>query len=352
MKLAAFKPAGSWARSVFSACAIGGVAAIGAFGAAAPASAESALTVVSYGGGYQEAQDKAFFTPFAEANPSITVRQDSPTSNAKLKAMAESGNVTWDVALVDDSFGLDSDADWLEPIDYSIVDKSKFLDGYAGTYRVGADVEATVMAYRSDLGSGPANFAGFFDTEKFPGKRAIWKFAPGGVLEAALIADGVAPEDLYPIDIERALKKLDTIKGDIIWWETGAQAEQLLSSGEASLGLVWVSRAIGASQNGPVAISWGQWTSQNGFWVVPKGSKNKEAAMKAIEFFTSVPQQVAFTKYMPYGPTNKHAVDKVDATYQGNLPTDHLDTRVVVDAAWWNANVADIDARFQEWLLE
>lgn len=338
--------------SVLSACAIGAVAVVGAFGAVAPASADSTLTVVSYGGGYQEAQDKAFFTPFAEANPSIAVRQDSPTSNAKLKAMVESGNVTWDIALVDDSFGLESDADWLEPIDYSIVDKSKFLDGYAGTYRVGADVEATVIAYRTDQDKVPANLADFFDTEKFPGKRALWKFAPGGIFEAALIADGVAPDALYPLDIARALKKLDTIKDDIIWWEAGAQAEQLLASGEASFGLVWVSRAINAGESGTVGISWGQWMTQNGFWVVPKGTKNKEAAMKALEFFTSAPQQIEFTKYMPYGPTNKHATDGVDGRYKGNLPTDHLDGRVVVDSAWWNVNQGDVDAEFQDWLLQ
>jgi len=340
--------------SVLSACAIGVAALAGGLGGVAPAAAQTTLTVVSYGGGYQEAQDKAFFTPFAEANPSITIRQDSPSSNAKLKAMVESGNVTWDVVLVDDSFGLDTDAAWLEPIDYSIVDKSKFIEGYAGTYRVGADVEATVMAYRTDHfdGRAPANFADFFDTEKFPGKRAVWKFAPGGIFEAALLADGVAPDDLYPIDVQRALKKLDTIKDDIIWWETGAQAEQLLASGEASLGLVWVSRALNASEDGTVGISWGQWTTQNGFWVVPKGTKNKELAMKAIEFFTSVPQQVEFTKYMPYGPTNKHAIDKAADRYKGNLPTDHLDTRVVVDSAWWSANVADVDLEFQDWLLQ
>lgn len=339
--------------TLLSAFAVGAVALAGGFATLASAQ-DSSLTVVSYGGGYQEAQDKAFFTPYAEANPSVAVRQDSPTSNAKLKAMVESGNVTWDIALVDDSFGLDADAEWLEPIDYSIVDKDKFLDGYAGTYRVGADVEATVMAYRTDRfdGETPADFAAFFDTENFPGKRAIWKFAPGGVFEAALLADGVPQDELYPLDIERALKKLDTIKDDIIWWETGAQAEQLLMSGEASLGLVWVSRAIGASEDGSVGISWGQWTSQNGFWVVPKGAPNKEVAMQALEFFTSVPQQVEFTKHMPYGPTNKNAIDQVDERYKGNLPTDHLDTQVVVDAGWWSTNIGEIDPQFQEWLLQ
>ncbi|MGH6884155.1 ABC transporter substrate-binding protein [Hypericibacter sp.] len=316
--------------------------------------ATTTLTVVSYGGSYQEAQDKAMFTPFTQANSGIAIQQDSPSSAAKLKAMVEAGQVTWDIVDIDDSFGFDSDAQWLEPIDYTIIDRSQFIEGYAQNYRIGSDIEATVVTYRKDkFGSSvPNSFADFFDTKKFPGKRTIWKYAPGGVYEAALLADGVAPDKLYPIDVERAQKKLDTIKDDLIWWDTGAQSMQLLTSGEATMGLLWVGRALTAAQTAPVGVAWGQWTTQNGWWVVPKGTKNKKAAMEALKSFTSPESQIRFTEYLPYGPTNKLAVDKVAPTYKGNLPTDHLDTRVEVDAKWWNDNLAKVDPVFQEWLLK
>ncbi|PTM93606.1 ABC transporter substrate-binding protein [Mycoplana dimorpha] len=315
--------------------------------------AETTLTISSYGGGYQEAQSKSYFQPFMAQNPGIKIVEDSSSSNAKLKAMVETGNVTLDLMLTDDSFGLDADAQWLEPIDYSIVDKSKFIEGAAGTYRVASDIEATVLAYNANEygGEAPNGFADFFDTEKFPGLRAVWKYSASGIFEAALIADGVKPEDLYPIDVERALKKLDRIKDDLVWWESGSQSEQLLASGEASMALVWVSRALSVGEKG-VKIDWTNWTSQTGYWVVPKGTKNKEAAMKAISFFTEPAQQIEFTKYMPYGPSNKHAVDSVDAKFKGNLPTDHLDTRILMDAEWWAENGAKVDLRFQEWLLQ
>jgi putative spermidine/putrescine transport system substrate-binding protein len=317
------------------------------------AAADSSITVSSYGGGYQEAQTKAYFDPFMAAHPDIKIVQDSSTSNAKLKAMVETGTVTLDVMVSDDSFGLDSDAEWLEPIDYSIIDRSKFIEGAAGTYRVAADIEGTVLAYNAkEYGDqAPNGFADFFDTKKFPGMRAVWKYAASGIFEAALLADGVKPEDLYPIDVERALKKLDTIKDEIVWWETGAQSEQLLSSGEASMGLVWVSRALSGAEKG-IKIDWTNWTSQTGYWIVPKGTKNKEAAMKAINFFTEPAQQIAFTAYMPYGPSNKHAVDGVLDTFKGNLPTDHLGNRVLMDANWWAQNGSKVDLRFQEWLLQ
>jgi putative spermidine/putrescine transport system substrate-binding protein len=319
----------------------------------AASAADTTLTISSYGGGYQEAQSKSYFQPFMAQNPTVKIVEDSSSSNAKLKAMVETGNVTLDILVTDDSFGLEADGKWLEPIDYSIVDKSKFIDGAAGTYRVAADIEGTVLAYNSEAFSGeaPKGFSDFFDSTKFPGSRAVWKYAASGIFEAALIADGVKAEDLYPIDVERALKKLDAIKSDIVWWESGSQSEQLLSSGEASMALVWVGRAVSVAEKG-IKIDWTNWTSQTGYWVVPKGTKNKDAAMKAISFFTEPAQQIEFTKYMPYGPSNKNAVGSVDSTFKGSLPTDHLDTRVLMNADWWAENGAKIDLRFQEWLLQ
>lgn len=311
------------------------------------------LTISSYGGVYQESQAKAYFQPFLAQNPNIKIVEDTGSSNAKLKAMVETGNVTLDLMVTDDSFGLDSDSQWLEPIDYSIIDRSKFIDGAAGTYRVASDIEGTVLAYNSsEFGeAAPKGFADFFDTEKFPGMRTVWKYAASGIFETALLADGVKPEELYPIDVERALKKLDTIKDSLVWWESGSQSEQLLASGEASMGLVWVGRAVNVADKG-IKIDWTDWTSQTGYWIVPKGTKNKDAVMRAIDFFTEPAQQIAFTKYLPYGPSNKNAVDGVDATFKGNLPTDHLDTRVLMNAEWWAENGATVDLRFQEWLLQ
>jgi putative spermidine/putrescine transport system substrate-binding protein len=327
-------------------------AALNRGGGRALAQENITLTVVSYGGSYQEAQDKAMFMPFQQANPNIKIVQDSPSSNAKLKAMVEAGQVTWNVVNVADDFGLDADGQWLEPIDYSIINRDEIVEGYANTYRVGSDVEATVIAYRSDIHkTAPKSFADFFDLKAFPGKRTAWKYAPGGLFETALLADGVPADKLYPIDVDRALKKLDTIKESLIWWDTGAQSAQFLTSGEASMGLLWCGRAAAAGDSAPVGISWGQWTTQNGWWVVPKGTANKKAAMEAIKFFTSAEASANLTKYLPYGPTNKQALDKTDPRFKGNLPTDHFDTRVAIDFDWWNKNVAKVDPQFQQWLL-
>lgn len=333
--------------------AASGSVAPGAAGSSSPQSLTGKLVVVSYGGDYQTAQDNAYWKPFQAANPGVTIVQDSPSDNAKIKAMVESGSVTWDIALVDDSFGLDTDAKWLEPIDYAVIDKSAFLPGYAQTYRLGADVEATVLAYRSDkLGSTPQGFVDFFDATTFPGKRAVWNYVAGGILEAALIADGVAADQLYPVDVDRALKKLESIRKDAIWWDTGAQSQQLLTSGEATFGLVWTGRAVAAAEAGvPVKIQWNQWLTQNGWWVIPKGAPNKGLAMQLLKFQTAPAAQDALTKYLPYGPTNQGALAGIDPKYKDQLPTSHLTSRVTVDSAWWAQNFDAADKKFKAWLL-
>ena len=309
------------------------------------------MTVVSYGGPYQEAQSTAFFQPFAEET-GIEVVEDSPTDYAQLRSMVESERPTWDLVLVANDFGTTADADYLEPIDYDVIDRDQLIEGAAQEYRVAADIEATVLAYRSDeYDAAPSSWEDLFDTERFPGKRMFNKHVAGGALEAALLADGVAPEDLFPLDVDRALEKLDTIKDDIVWWETSAQSQQLLASGEASIGLAWVGRAVDAGKEAPVGISWDSWLQVDAYWVIPKGAPNAENAQEALGFLLQEDPQVEFASLSDYGPVNAAAAENPEVMQNENRPTNHLDTRVGIDDEWWGEHQEDIDREFQEWLL-
>lgn len=312
----------------------------------------NALTVVSYGGSYQRAQATAMFEPYERLHPGLTIFQDSPSANAKLRVMVENGNPTWDVVLLANDFGNDAQAQWLEPIDYSVVDENALLPGYAGKYRVGADVEGTVMTVRTDRGAAPNSLAEFFDTAKFPGKRALNKFAAGGILEAALLADGVTQDELYPLDVDRALRKLSTIRDSIVWWDTAAQSQQLIASGEAAMGLLWVGRATEAAKTAPVKLNWQSWISQDAYWMVPKGSPNKDAAMKLIQFMTSYQPQKQFSLLTGYGPVNREAADDPEVRANPDIPSNHISTRVTMNDAWWAANLDQVQGEFQAWLLQ
>jgi putative spermidine/putrescine transport system substrate-binding protein len=319
---------------------------------AANAAEPVTLTICSYGGVYQEAQDKAYFKPYQDANPHIKILQESPQSKAKLIAMVESGNVTWDLAVTSPDFGMGDDAQWLEPIDYSVIDKSQFTEGFADSHRLGADVESMVMVYRKDkLKEAPQRFVDFFDLQRFPGRRLGYKTVHSGIFEIALMADGVSQSQLYPIDVKRALAKLDTIKSQLIWWDTGAQSVQYMVSGETVIGLLWNGRAVSAAESAPIALAWDEWFHTDAYWVVPKGAPHKKAAMEALKYFTSPDSQIRFTDYLPYGPTNKLALTKVSEKYKFALPTEHASTGIRIDYVWWNKNRREVDQIFKGWLL-
>ena len=199
------------------------------------------LVFTSYGGSYQEGQTKAWLNPYSEKT-GTQIQQDSPTDYAKIQAMVENNNVTWDVVDVGNDYGLQSTADFLEPLDYSVINREPILEGYADEYRVASMLYANVISYNTKQVNGtPENWADFFDLEKFPGKRTLWK-NPSETLEAALLGDGVSTESLYPLNVNRALAKLDTIKSQIVWWETGAQSQQLIADGEVVMASIWNSR--------------------------------------------------------------------------------------------------------------
>ena len=101
-------------------------------------------------------------------------------------------------------------------------------------------------------------------------------------------ADGANPEEIYPIDVERALKSLDKIKDDVVWWSSGAEPIQLLASGEVPLANAWNGRVVKAKEEGaPINIEYTGSIAAGDSWVIPKGAKNKDLAMKFIDFATS-----------------------------------------------------------------
>lgn len=323
--------------------------------AEASSSAGTTLTVLDYGGPYQKAQETEYFEPCSK-ELGVTIKTDEPTDFSKIRTAVDSGNVPWDLVNVTNDFGSEANgAAYLEPIDYNIVDKSKLVDGYGEKYRVGSDIEALVMAYNtSKAAKGPTSFAEFFDTKTLPGKRALYKSVSAGVLEAALIADGVSPDKLYPLDLDRAFKKLDTIKKDIVWWETGASSQSLLASGEAAMGLVWVGRAADAAKvdGAPVKVSYDQWLQVDDYWAIPKGSKNTELANKLINCMNDAKKQVAWAQKMVYGPVNKEAAADPSVTSEQYRPTNHLDKQIPVDDNYWAQNYESIAQRFNEWIAQ
>ena len=309
------------------------------------------LTFVSFGGVYQEAQRKAWLEPYT-ALTGVQFVEDENSSNATIKAQVEAGQVTWDVVDVGNDFGLDAHKDLLEPLDYSLIPRDEVLDGFAGDYRVADITYGVVLGYNTEQTAGavPEGWADYFDTTKIPGKRGAWDYSEGGMFEFALMADGVAPGDLYPLDIPRATAKLDTIKDDLVFWASGAESQELIGSGEVAMTMIWNGRAWSAKNTDqkPVEIQWNQQIVTADYLVVPKGSPNKDAAMKFIAYTICAANNAKPSQYIPYGPTNKNSTP--DPTKVADLSVSNADENsAYFDDTYLIDNFEEIDAAWQAW---
>ncbi|HSL33206.1 MAG TPA: ABC transporter substrate-binding protein [Candidatus Limnocylindrales bacterium] len=310
------------------------------------------LSFVSFGGVYQEAQRKAWLEPYTELT-GVQFVEDENSSNATIKAQVESGQVTWDVVDVGNDFGLDAHKDLLEPLDYSLIPRDEILENLgAGDYRVPDITYGVVLAYNTDVTAGkvPEGWADYFDTTKIPGKRGAWDYSEGGMFEFALMADGVAPDKLYPLDLERATAKLDTIKDEIVFWTSGAGSQELIGSGELAMTMIWNGRGWSAKNvdNKPVEIQWNQQIVTADYLVVPKGSPNKEAAMRFIAYTICAENNAKPSQYIPYGPTNKNSTP--DPSKVPDLSVSNADENsAYFDDEYLIENYDEIEAAWQAW---
>jgi putative spermidine/putrescine transport system substrate-binding protein len=314
-------------------------------------SATEGLVFASSGSSYQRAQTKAWLKPYSNET-GTTIRQDSPTDYAKIQSMVENNQVIWDVVNVSNDFGLQSTAELLEPLDYSVIDKEPILEGYASEYRIACMLYANTLAYNTEkIDDTPSTWVDLFDTQKFPGQRGLRK-SPSETLEVALLGDDVRPENLYPLDVDRALGKLDTIRDQIIWWETGGLLQQQLADGEVVLASAWNGRVQKEIDSGtPVKIQWNQNLQTADYLVVPKGSANKEKAMRLIAYCVSGQNNHRLSEFIPYAPINKESIPKVDPRVTSQLPTAHREVGVRYNAEWWDNNREAVEQRFNKWMM-
>ena len=318
------------------------------------------LSVMSFGGAYQEAQRKAVFESYTAQTGRPVSEQEYGGEIAKIKAMIDSGNTTLDVIDVDAPTLLQGcDEGIFEQIPWDkIGDRSDWIDGTSSDCGVGTVVYATVLSYDAEkLKEAPSKLADLFDLKKFPGKRGLWK-NPATNLEFALLADGVAPADIYKTlstaeGVDKAFAKLDTIKSQIVWWEAGAQAPQLLASGEVVMTSAWNGRIFNANKEGrKFGIVWDNQILDTDFWVIPKGVKDMQSSVDFIRFAVEPKILAQTTKYIPYGPVRSSASQYVDPANAKDLPTspENLHASLTLDNAFWADHGDEIRKRFTTWL--
>lgn len=332
----------------------------GATLASAPALARP-LTVVSWGGAYQEAQKQVYFEPFKASSGTEMIDESWDGGIGVLRSKVEGGTDSgWDVVQVEsEELAVGCDEGLFLQLDWDkIGGKDAYMDAAVSECGVGAIVYDFVLGYDKDkLAEAPSGWADFFDTAKYPGKRAL-RQGPKTNLEIALIADGVAPADVYDVlatdeGVDRAFAKLDTIKGDLIWWKSGAQPPQFLASGEVVMTSVYNGRidAANRTDNRNFGIQWNGALFTLDSWVILKTTPNAEAAHAFLAFAGAAENQAKLPEAIAYGVTNKGATPLIDPARLADLPTapDNIANAVQLSDAFWIENIDRLTERFNTW---
>lgn len=317
------------------------------------------LAVVNYGGTLADAQQSAFIKPFQQSTGIDTLASSYSGEQAKVKAMVDAQQVSWDVVEVESTdVGRGCDSGLYERIDWSkIPARDQLTKAAKARCGVGLFAWANTFAYNSKLTkTAPTGWADFWNTKKFPGKRGMRKTARGN-LEFALMADGVKPADVYkllatPAGVDRAFKKLDELRPEIQWWDAGAQPAQFLVSGDVAMSTVFSGRIITAQKAGqPLNLVWNGAISDYDYWVIPKGSPMKDDAIKFINFTITPDAQAAYLALQPGGPVNRAALAKMSPDQLSNLPNtpEHAKEGLVNDREFWDEHGDDLDQRFAAW---
>ena len=249
------------------------------------------------GGSWQDNARKTWLDTFT-AKTGIKVTDTFPFDIGKLSTMVRTNMVQWDVTDCPAAFVTTAmNRDLVEPLDYKIIDRSTLPDDFMGDKWVAYGVFSSNIVYDKRRVPGPNvpdSWKDFWDLKRFPGPRSFRK-EPPIALEAALMADGVPMDKLYPLDLDRAFKKLDEIKKDVRWWTAAQQGVQMIADGEVTMGVTFPSRAISArAQGAPLEVVWNQGIMARTRFVVPKNAPNKENAMRLINWLIQFDQQARF----------------------------------------------------------
>jgi len=341
-----------------SALGLGAAAIAPAIWTSAARAQNRTLVVRDPAGPYVKAMTEAFYLPFEKATGVKIERvtaDHEPTS--QVKAMVETKNYFWDVVTLSmGAYGAVADQGFVETLDWT-PEMKEIPAQYCRPGYLAFDVAATTIVYSIDRygDKGPQTWAEFWDVERFKGRRAMRRH-PFDTFEEALLADGVPLANVYPLDVPRAFRKLDQIKPNVaIWWTGGAQASQLIKSGEVDLIATWNGRAQAAIDDGAkFRIAWNQGISVVDGFSIPKGSPKASLAKEFIAFCANAERQAIFSKYISYGPTNPNAFKYIDPDRAALLPSNpkYVSSLVLQTPEAWAPVKDKAVEQFESWVTK
>ena len=336
----------------------------------APAVQRQEITFTSWTGPYMRSQMLGFVRPYEDATGTRVHVEHYAGGINEVRNQVESANVVWDVVDLTQADSLRAcNEGLLEPLeDIELPDgadgtgyRDDFVEGALNPCGIGVIVWATIFAYDKGAfgGNPPTSIADFFDTKTYPGPRAI-RNDPTVIMEWALMADGVKRDDVYPLletpkGVERALEKMDAIKPGLLLWENGREPVRLLRSGEVAMSSVWATTGAVASreEGANFSVVWDGRVIELDLFGIPKGSRNKAAAIDFIRFASSSESLAKMVEHLPNGPTRQSSLKLLSEEVLLQLPNGPAyDEKVSIhsDAEWWAKNHVALEDAFDAWI--
>ncbi|MCP2022026.1 UNVERIFIED_ORG: putative spermidine/putrescine transport system substrate-binding protein [Pseudomonas reinekei] len=318
------------------------------------------LTVVSWGGSYQDVQRQIFFAPYAKDSGHKVLEDSWDSGIGILRTKADGPDSGWDVVQVEgEDLQLGCSEDLFLPLDFSrIGGKDNYIPSATSECGVGAAVYNFVLGYdKSKLKGTPQGWNDFFDLKTYPGKRAL-RQGPKGNLEIALMADGVPVADVYkvlttPEGVKRAFTKLDQIKDQLLFWKSGGQPMQLLASGEVAMTTSYNGRVTNAinQDHKPFGLVWNQSLQTMDSWVILRNSPNVEAAYGLLKEMGNPEQQKLWPALQPTGITAVKGIAQVDPKVLADMPSAPQNSQNVlqIDDKFWVDRVDELSAKWTAW---
>jgi putative spermidine/putrescine transport system substrate-binding protein len=326
---------------------------------AVTAGAQPSVTIATFGGGYQDALREALFRPAAR-RLGVSVREDTLRGIADVRLQVQGGAPTWDLVELAFQYCVSPEARTLfEPLDYALLPNALDLPPRLRVER-GVDgmvVYAMVLAWRRDryTGAAPTHWGDLLDVQRFPGARALYG-QPRFTLEIALLADGVPPDRLYPLDVDRALRVLQRIKPHVTsFYAAHGQAVQLAKDREVDVMAILNGRIEAAIQDqAPWRYTFMGALVDTGCVAVPRGTRNRADAHRVLNELLSADLQAALPARFAYGPVNPRAfaTGLIPPAVARRLPTfpEHVPHTVPLDALWWAQNEARVHPLWESFL--
>ncbi|MXN67113.1 extracellular solute-binding protein [Stappia sp. GBMRC 2046] len=336
------------------------------------------LTVVTWGGTYARSQQEAYGKPFEEKTGKTIRWVNYNGGLADIRAQVKSGDVIWDVVDVFPSDARKGCAEGLfEKLPEEVVtapDESGTAEGDLIVPRPNDCVSPNIIwswvtfYERGKFGDeGPKTISDFFDLERFPGKRGLSVFAQSN-LEMALVADGVAPGDVYDVlstdeGLDRAFAKLESLGDQVVFWSAGTEPLELVNSGKAAVSTGYngrVSEAI-LAHGADYEIVWDGQLLEEEWFAIVKGAPNREAAFEFLKISTTPQAQAEQARWIPYGPMRRSALKIIRENepwfHSGQTVMEHMPDReevmartIIANPDWWAENGTDASERYKAWM--